>query len=274
MIDFGLAVVMSHSRQKLRTQCGTVNYMSPELLLGAYGKPTDVWSYGVIVYTMVYGAFPFSRRPKSPEKPHVETFMRILDSAPPEYSHADPDVTVSTQAEEFVKAILIRSPKNRPTAGALKAKASEWIGWARTLSASVSVLSNRFSPDGSTVMTTDDFDAREWRRDQRLSELQSSYESGVFRGQKVFSRSGTRSMSAVPGTKANEDFEAVVRSLRSSSRVCSDPVRADVRAILVQEEDELDHKRGQASEEDELDHKHEDSLGGLERSRAQPERDS
>ena len=44
------------------------------------------------------------------------------------------------------------------------AQASEWIGWARTLSASVSVLSNRFSPDGSTVMTTDDFDAREWRR--------------------------------------------------------------------------------------------------------------
>ena len=41
-------------RQKLRTQCGTVNYMSPELLLGAYGKPTDVWSYGVIVPFFIF----------------------------------------------------------------------------------------------------------------------------------------------------------------------------------------------------------------------------
>jgi serine/threonine protein kinase len=251
MIDFGLAVVMSHPRQKLRTQCGTVNYMSPELLLGSYGKPTDVWSYGIIVYTMVYGEFPFSRKATSPVKPHVETFMRILDSAPPEYFHANPDVSVSSQAEEFVKAILIRSPKNRPTAAALKEKASEWIGWARTMSSNVSVLSQRADREcdtPSSLHTTDDFAAREWRRDRRLSELQSSYDSGLRRGHKVFSRSGTRSMSAVPGTKSNQELEAIVQQLRSNSRVSSDPVKVDVQAFFVSEGNGQRGQGGQGSE--------------------------
>ncbi|BFZ08360.1 hypothetical protein BsWGS_11399 [Bradybaena similaris] len=58
--DFGLSNYYSHS-STLSTFCGSPLYASPEIVNGKpyHGPEVDVWSLGVILYTLVYGAMPF-----------------------------------------------------------------------------------------------------------------------------------------------------------------------------------------------------------------------
>ncbi|CAJ0904297.1 1192_t:CDS:2 [Entrophospora sp. SA101] len=58
--DFGLSKILKSEDDVLLTACGTPGYIAPEVLLQAgYGKPIDIWSIGVIMYTMLCGYTPF-----------------------------------------------------------------------------------------------------------------------------------------------------------------------------------------------------------------------
>ena len=60
LLDFGFAV-QTQPGQKLKTVCGTSSYMAPELVAQRHylGEPVDIWSFGVIMYIMLTGTFPF-----------------------------------------------------------------------------------------------------------------------------------------------------------------------------------------------------------------------
>jgi len=60
LCDFGLAEVLSHPTAELKGVYGTAPFMSPEMLkVQGYGTLTDVWSLGVILYTLLFGQFPY-----------------------------------------------------------------------------------------------------------------------------------------------------------------------------------------------------------------------
>ena len=57
LIDFGLS--KASRSQKLTEIAGTPYYMAPEVLKGSYQAEADIWSLGVLLYTLVSGYLPF-----------------------------------------------------------------------------------------------------------------------------------------------------------------------------------------------------------------------
>jgi len=59
--DFGLATKLEFDGERKRTICGTPNYIAPEVLEGKQGHSyeVDIWSLGVIIYTLIIGRPPF-----------------------------------------------------------------------------------------------------------------------------------------------------------------------------------------------------------------------
>lgn len=61
LIDFGFSTY-ARSDQKLPYTCGTPHYLSPELAVKRdhYGKPADMWAFGVVMFALFTGKMPFT----------------------------------------------------------------------------------------------------------------------------------------------------------------------------------------------------------------------
>ncbi|XP_055388730.1 myosin light chain kinase A-like, partial [Condylostylus longicornis] len=74
LIDFGFAKIWDPKQPKrMHATCGTLAYVSPDTLLGGYTSACDLWSLGVIVYTLLVGYPPFYGAEE-------EMFSRILEA--------------------------------------------------------------------------------------------------------------------------------------------------------------------------------------------------
>ena len=105
--DFGLATKLEFDGERKRTICGTPNYIAPEVLEGKSGHSyeVDVWSLGVIIYTLLVGKPPF-------ETADVKTtYRRIKMNA---YSFPD-NVQISDQSKSLITRVLVSDPTKRPT---------------------------------------------------------------------------------------------------------------------------------------------------------------
>jgi len=110
LADFGIAKMLDKKDEVLTTMAGSFGYAAPEVMLKlGHGKPVDMWSLGVITYTLLCGYSPF----------RSESLSELIDesSSGKIYFHERYWKDVSTDAKEFIKGLLQPDPARRPTSG-------------------------------------------------------------------------------------------------------------------------------------------------------------
>jgi protein-serine/threonine kinase len=104
LIDFGLAKDNISERNLTGSFCGTNEYIPPELLKGEkYGFSFDWWTYGVLLYEMLFGKPPFSDR-------NTNSLYRKIIFEEPSYSS---NKNVSDEAVHLIKQLLQKNIKKR-----------------------------------------------------------------------------------------------------------------------------------------------------------------
>jgi len=96
---------------------GTPYYVAPEVLRREYTKSCDIWSIGVITYILLCGYPPFYGDSDAEIFDSVRTGK--FDFPSPEWDD------ISSTAKEFVRYLLQKDPRERPTA--LQAMNHRWI---------------------------------------------------------------------------------------------------------------------------------------------------
>lgn len=107
--DFGLSTFLQPGVEHVKSVVGTPSYVSPEVCSGVpYGRPTDVWSCGIILYYMLAGVRPFIGETRE------ETKQAILASNLmfPEKLFRG----VSASAQHLISRLLDPEQQTRPTA--------------------------------------------------------------------------------------------------------------------------------------------------------------
>ncbi|KAK8562923.1 hypothetical protein V6N13_018527 [Hibiscus sabdariffa] len=115
-IDFGLSDFVRPD-ERLNDIVGSAYYVAPEVLHRSYGTEADVWSIGVIAYILLCGSRPFWARTES-------GIFRAVLKADPNFNEP-PWPSLSLEARDFVKRLLIKDPRKRMTAA--QALSHPWI---------------------------------------------------------------------------------------------------------------------------------------------------
>jgi|GEM_PF-3364050 len=133
--DFGLATKLEHSNEMKKTMCGTPNYIAPEILDGKLGHSfeVDIWSIGVIIYTMLVGRPPFET------KDVKQTYKRIQANL---YSFPS-KLEVSRNSKSLIRSILTKDPKDRPNLTVIKQHDFYQQGVEEEQSSSLSELTDK-----------------------------------------------------------------------------------------------------------------------------------
>ncbi|BGO99401.1 putative Protein serine/threonine kinase [Rhodotorula toruloides ATCC 204091] len=107
--DFGLAALVKFPGERKKTICGTPNYIAPEILFESKGTghsfEVDIWSIGVILYTLLIGKPPFQT------KDVKNIYRKIRDNA---YTFPS-DHCLSPESTSLISSILQPDPLSRPS---------------------------------------------------------------------------------------------------------------------------------------------------------------
>lgn len=112
LIDFGYAGMWTPDKQ-LTGLCGTPDYVAPEVLTWyddddngtPYGKGSDLWSLGVLLYVILSGCSPFSADEE-------ELLLKQVAEAKYEFFENEWK-NVSNEAKDIISRLLVVDPKKR-----------------------------------------------------------------------------------------------------------------------------------------------------------------
>ncbi|XP_056151608.1 ribosomal protein S6 kinase alpha-5 isoform X4 [Lampris incognitus] len=113
IIDFGFAHLKPPDNQLLKTPCFTLQYAAPEILkYDGYDESCDLWSLGVILYTMLSGQVPFQCQEKSLTHTTAEEIMKKIKQGDFSFE-GEAWRNVSQQAKDLIRELLTVDPNKR-----------------------------------------------------------------------------------------------------------------------------------------------------------------
>ena len=118
LADFGIAKHLDTPDGMLKTMAGSFGYAAPEVMLKkGHSKPVDMWSLGVITYTLLCGYSPF----------RSESLADLIDETKHGrvVFHERYWKDVSQEAKDFILTLLKPDPHDRATSE--QALADPWI---------------------------------------------------------------------------------------------------------------------------------------------------
>uniref|UniRef100_A0A8C2FNL2 Ribosomal protein S6 kinase n=1 Tax=Cyprinus carpio TaxID=7962 RepID=A0A8C2FNL2_CYPCA len=113
VIDFGFARLKPPDNQLLKTPCFTLQYAAPEILkYNGYDESCDLWSLGVILYTMLSGQVPFQCQGKSLMNTSADEIMRKIKQGDFSFE-GEAWRNVSSHAKDLIQELLTVDPDKR-----------------------------------------------------------------------------------------------------------------------------------------------------------------
>ncbi|KAL4438648.1 hypothetical protein ABPG74_015546 [Tetrahymena malaccensis] len=107
IIDWGNAINISSSNN-VKQIVGELQFRPPEVFSHCYSFGSDIWSLGVVIYTLIEGEIPF------PKKIETEIIKSIQHETPSFSSSNWEDVTI--ECKQIVQSMLQKDLKKRPKA--------------------------------------------------------------------------------------------------------------------------------------------------------------
>jgi len=202
MIDFGMACKIKEG-QVLTELCGSPHYLAPELIGKKYNELVDVWAFGVLLYLLMYGRYPYDAK-------HTRDIMAKIVS---ENIRWQTKVKLSDDAVSFLKQLLEHDPKKRLTA--VEALSHPWMAsegspdvsdQTRTLPSEVVRSAHK-----KVTATRKQVDPKvEEVRNEKLRKIDEDYNNGIRNGQRLHKTE-------------NEDFMRKPEFLRRDNRITTSP---------------------------------------------------
>ncbi|XP_078516179.1 ribosomal protein S6 kinase alpha-5 isoform X2 [Lissotriton helveticus] len=151
IIDFGFARLKPQDNQPLKTPCFTLHYAAPELLShSGYDESCDLWSLGVILYTMLSGQVPFQCLEKSLTCTSAEEIMKNIKKGDFSFE-GEAWRNVSLEAKDLIKGLLTVDPNKRIKMNSLRY--NEWLQDGSQLSSNPLMTPDILGSSGAVVHT-------------------------------------------------------------------------------------------------------------------------